>query len=462
MHSMVVLKRALHTALWLASAMVPVSAQSQSGPPPEVRAAIQSIEQMLLSTGDAPLRAFAAERLAPTFRASLSADAMLSHLTQLRTAVGGRMDNISVTRDARGLALNISGVRDITIRFDLDASYKLTALALGGTGTLPDEPTASMSWEGVTWETLASKFREWETHGFSGVVMAQKGGHQIMREAFGNADASVSRATSVTNMFGIGSTPIDFTTTSILLLAQRGQLSLDDSLGRYVKDVPVDKRSITVRHLMTGRSGLKNFHDKRNIDWDTDLAWIDRATALQRILSEPLLFAPGNKEEHSHSAFGVLAAVIEIVSGKSYPDFVRSEIFKPLGMEHSGFNGERGAHAVADFAVGSGPSRVGLPNIPPNWGPTSWLVMGSGGMFSNLDDMAQYYAALRSGTLLQGDWAKWQQGEQVGVGGSNRGYFIFHVTNSRGESVLGLMNGEGRAPDTRAMLRATEALVFGK
>ncbi|HVQ35472.1 MAG TPA: hypothetical protein VMT33_05625, partial [Candidatus Bathyarchaeia archaeon] len=96
------------------------------------------------------------------------------------------------------------------------------------------------------------------------------------------------------------------------------------------------------------------------------------------------------------------------------------------------------------------------------WGPTSWLIMGSGGMFSTLPDMDRYYGAIAAGKLLTGEWAKWQQGDGVGVGGSDRGYFIFHATNGKGNEALFLMNGEGRAPATRAMTRTLGTLVMGR
>jgi CubicO group peptidase (beta-lactamase class C family) len=218
---------------------------------------------------------------------------------------------------------------------------------------------------------------------------------------------------------------------------------------------------MTIGHILAGKSGLPDFHHTDK-DWNADLGWIDRDTAVRRILAQKLRFPPGAEEAHSHSAYGLLAAVIEIVSGRSYPEFVRTEILKPLGMTRTGFYGETLGLTAADFAIGYGVSSVGLPNIPPNWGPTSWLVMGSGGMFSTLRDMERYYAALEGGRLLTGTWAARQQGESVGVGGSERGYYIFHATNGRGNDILFLMNGEGLSAPTRAMSRAAERLVMGR
>lgn len=447
-------------ALAFALSVAPAAAPAQGGPTPEVRAAIESVIAMLGSSDEATLRKFMDERLAAGFRSSMSDEAMLAHLNSLRKAAAGKVGGISVERDQDGIILRLSGSGEAEFLLDLDNLHRLTRLALKSGP--PQRERSPTHWDGATWDNLDARFREWESNGFSGVVLARRGGESVLRKSYGYADRSAGRPTLLTTIYGIGSTPIDFTRTGILLLAQRGKLSLADSIGRFWPDVHADKRGMTLEHLMRGRSGLPDFHHVQGTDWDYDLAWIDRGTAVKRILGQKLLFAPGTSSAHSHSAFGLLAAVIEIVSGKSYQQFVRDEILTPLGMTRTGFYGDRGNFAVADFAVGAGPSHVGLPNIPPNWGPTSWLVMGSGGMYSTLDDMARYYEALEKGKLLSGDWARMQQGETVDVGGSDRGFFIFHVSNNRGESVLGLTNGEGRTPGSRAMLRSMERLVFGK
>ncbi len=129
-------------------------------------------------------------------------------------------------------------------------------------------------------------------------------------------------------------------------------------------------------------------------------------------------------------------------------------------MTRTGFYGERLGLALAEFAPGSG-QQVGLPNIPPNWGPTSWLVMGSGGMSSTLEDMERYYDAIAMGKLLTGTWARWQQVASLSLGGSDRGFFILHATNMKGTSLLILTNREGQPESTEAMTRAARRLVLG-
>jgi CubicO group peptidase (beta-lactamase class C family) len=424
----------------------------QNGPPPHVRTAIQSVERMIEGSGDDTLERFAAEHLTPEYRSTFTPEALLSHLRTMREAVGGNIGAVSVDRDPDGLRLQISGTKEATFRVVIETTGLISKLELMETPAEPPSPEAAI-WASTTWESVAADVKRAEEAGFHGVVLLRHDGKEALRGTYGKATQDT--------VYCIGSTPIDFTVTGIMLLGQRGKLTLDDPITRFFPDAPADKRAMTVRQLLTGKSGLPNFHHVPT-DWDADLAWVDRDTAVKRILAQPLLFAPGQGDAHSHSAFGLLAAVIETVSGDTYRDFVRTEILKPLGMTRTGFYGESLGLPLSEFAIGHGDSAVGVPNIPPNWGPTSWLVMGSGGMFSTLPDMDRYDAAIASGKLLTGEWAKWQQGEEVGVGGSDRGYFIFHATNGKGNEALFLMNGEGRAPAIRAMSGAFRRLVLGR
>ena len=442
----------MRSILIATAALFALPALAQDGPPPHVRAAIQSVERMLEGHGDDTLESFAALRLTPAYRASFTHDALLAHLRKLREAVGGSIGAVSVERDPDGLRLQVSGMKEATFRVALDPAGLVSKLEIMNAPPEPPSPEAAI-WANTTWDSLAADFGRAEQAGFTGTILVKHAGKEVLRKSTGK--------TSADTIYCIGSTPIDFTVTGIMLLGQRGKLALDDPITKFFPGAPADKKAMTVRHLLTGTSGLPNFHHLPT-DWDADLAWIDRDTAVKRILAQPLLFSPGSSEAHSHSAFGLAAAIIEVVSGQTYQEFVKKEILVPAGMTRTGFYGESLGLPASEFAVGRGDSSVGVPNIPPNWGPTSWLVMGSGGMFSTLPDMDRYYGALASGKLLTGDWAKWQQREEVGVGGSDRGYFIYHATNAKGNEALFLMNGEGRAPATRAMNKALGRLVMGR
>lgn len=240
------------------------------------------------------------------------------------------------------------------------------------------------------------------------------------------ADRKRGIPNSPDKIFGVGSRPIDFTVAAIQLLAQQGKLKLDDPITRFFENVPEDKSAMTLRHLLTGQSGLPDFFDTEE-DADPDLTWINRKTAEQRILNQQLLFAPGTSEAHSHGAFVFLSAVVERVSGKPYYSFIRENFLDPAGMTKTGEYGESRGLSVDDFAVGVGGSSVGIPNIPPNWGPTSWLIKGSGGMYSTLDDLRRFYKYVRSGKVLDTEHRRRFDSMSVNLDGSERGYELFSV-----------------------------------
>lgn len=293
----------------------------------------------------------------------------------------------------------------------------------------------------LTWDNLEERMAAEESAGFSGAVVVVRDDEVVLDRGYGLANREEGLRVTPETVFGIGSTPIDFTKASILLLAERGKLALDDPITKFFEDVPADKRAITIRHLMTGASGLQNFHDVPE-DRDPDHSWIDRAEAVRRILGGELLFAPGEGEEHSHSAWGLLAAIVEIASGESYAEFTREHLFTPAGMRATGFFGEPVPHE--HLAIGYGDRRDGEVNAPPYWGPTSWLVMGSGGMVSTTGDMLRWNRALRSGRLLSkaslADY--WAPPGAVLDGGDMYGFLIVY-TEGPGTLMIVTSNSDG-------------------
>jgi len=262
----------------------------------------------------------------------------------------------------------------------------------------------------------------------------------------------------MSTIFGTGSRPIDYTVAAIYLLDQQGFIHLDDEISNYFNAVPEDKSSMTIRHLLTGQSGLPDFFHTDE-DWDPDLAWIDRETAVERLLSEKLLFEPGTGHSHSHAAFGLLAALIENVTEKTYFSFLNENFFEPAGMDRTGEYGDKKELAISDFAAGGGPQYIGLPNIPPNWGPTSWLVKGSGGMYSTLDDLLKFYNYIRSGKVLDEKHNKFFDQPTVNVDGSDRGFELFSAYMPPDNEVYLFLNETGNRDKMRQLFRALELLV---
>jgi CubicO group peptidase (beta-lactamase class C family) len=314
----------------------------------------------------------------------------------------------------------------------------------------------------ASWDGLDFRMK-WEAdQGFSGVVLVARDGNVAFHKAFGMANRDKNIAMRPDTILAIGSTAIDFTKAGVLLLVERGKLKLDDPITKHLEGVPDDKKSMTIRHLMTGRSGLPDFHDVPT-DRDKDHSWIDRAEAVRRILGQELHFEPGQRRQHSHSAFGLLAAIIEMVSGQTYQDFTREHLFKPAGMKDTGFFGDQ--YAEERMAVGYGPRKDGEINAPPYWGRTSWLVMGSGGQTSTAEDMWRWMQAVKGGKLLSKESLQIYAGPGEGIlaGGDMYGFDIFYAGSEKSFMVV-MSNARSpkRRPQTERLGQDLAGLIIDR
>jgi CubicO group peptidase (beta-lactamase class C family) len=304
----------------------------------------------------------------------------------------------------------------------------------------------------LTWETLETWMdHEAQAH-FTGSILVVRDGEPVLRQGYGWANADQRIRNTPETIFAIGSTPIDFTIASILQLAEQRRLDLNDPITRYFDAVPDDKRGITLEHLLRGRSGLQDFHDLPG-DANVDHTWIDRDEAVRRILAFDLRFPPGGGRAHSHSAFGLLAAIVEIVSGQSFQEYTRAHLYEPAGMADTGFFGA--PIPEARLAVGRGEASSGRINAPPYWGPTSWLVMGSGGQTSTVDDMGRWLNALYAGKIVSAEHVArivGPRGNYFGVGGD---MFGFEINYSMAPGTfLVLISNAMDSPEKRRSLEA--------
>lgn len=321
-------------------------------------------------------------------------------------------------------------------------------------------PAAEPAALAVGWDTLDERM-QWEVQqGFSGVVLVARDGQIAYHQAFGMANREQQIPLRPDSVFAVGSTPIDFTMAAVLLLVDRGQLTLRDPISKFFADVPADKQAITIGLLLTGKSGLPDFHDAPG-DRDPDHAWIDRDEAVRRILRQKLLFEPGKDSKHSHSAFGLLAAIVEIASGQSYEDFCREQLFQPAGMRDTGFFGE--PIPAARLAIGYGPKSDGALNAPPYWGRTSWLVMGSGGQVSTAEDMWRWSQFLREKLLPKRALLYFGSGNDMATAGNAYGFEVMYAGNAKNFMIV-LTNSANREnlPRLYELGEALTTLVTGR
>ncbi len=420
-------------------------ATAQQEPPPFVKETVRAVENMLIGESDAMIEPFVTKYM--TAVKTTDKTSLLNRLLNIRNEVKGLQDEISVEPAVNGFRLTLAAYSvERTIYVQLDEQNKqVTDIQLEKQA----EPLILSN------ENIKATFDKLEAEGFAGLLYIKKNGKLLLQHPFGMANEQLKTKNTVNTIFGIGSRPIDFTIAAIHLLDQQGKLKLSDPISKYFEQVPADKQIITIQYLLTGQSGLPDFFHTAE-DWDPDLQWIDRETAVNRMMKQTLLFAPGTSREHSHGAFGLLAALIDKISGMSYYEFLRTNFLDPAGMKRTGEYGETRGLAITEFAAGGGPNFVGLPNIPPNWFKKSWLVKGSGGMFSTLTDLQQFYTYVRSGKVLDAEHSVVFRKNVMNLDGSDRGFELFSAANTKGDDMYLFLNKISNRSRFRQVLRALE------
>jgi len=231
-----------------------------------------------------------------------------------------------------------------------------------------------------------------EAHGFAGTVLVADRDGIRLAKGYGEADREAGIPVRTDTVFTVGSITKQFTAAAILLLEQRGELSVDDPLEVFFEDVPADKQDITLHDLLTHGSGLAS-------DFAGDFEQVGRDEYVRRILASELLFEPGDGFNYANSGFSLLGAVVEIVSGRDYETFLREELFLPAGMADTGYVLPGWApERIARGYQATGEWGTVVERMPPE-GPY-WALRANGGIHSTLGDMYRWHLALSGDELL--------------------------------------------------------------
>src|ERR1043165_9616650 len=235
----------------------------------------------------------------------------------------------------------------------------------------------------------------------SGVVLVAKDGKPIASKAAGVADKESGAAINLNTKFNLGSLNKMFTAVAIAQLAQAGRLSFDDPVGKHLPDYPNKEAAekVTIHHLLTHTSGMGSYWGEKFAAQRDKLLTV--AAYLPLFASEPLSFPPGEKFQYSNSGFMLLGAIVEKVSGQDYYTYVQEHIFKPAGMNDTGFY-EPGKE-IANLAIGyTKMSPDGQPGTEVRDNTNLREIRGgpAGGGFSTAPDLVKFHQALFSYTLL--------------------------------------------------------------
>ncbi len=232
---------------------------------------------------------------------------------------------------------------------------------------------------------------------FMGSVLVARGDELVLNKSYGSANLEWNIPNTPETKFRLGSITKQFTAAAILLLEDQGKLKTSDLLSAHLPNTPDAWKDITIHHLLSHEAGLPNV---------TSLPWyaenMMKPFAAQATIDAfrdlPLDFAPGAEFRYSNSGFIVLGRLVELVGGVSYADFLRDNIFTPLGMVNSGYDSN--TQVIANRASGYSPG----PNGPVNAGYVDMSVPhGAGALYSTTGDLLRWNQGLFGGQLLSAE-----------------------------------------------------------
>ena len=250
--------------------------------------------------------------------------------------------------------------------------------------------------------------------------------------ARGMADLELGVPLNPDHVFRLGSITKQFTATSIMLLEQKGKLTVDDLITKHLPGYPTNGYEITIEHLLTHTSGIFSYTSIPGYMMGNEIRADLSTEELVDVFDDlEMDFGPGERWSYNNSGYVLLGAIIEKVSGQSYADFVEENIFEPLGMNNSHYGGSQ---LVPGRASGYQAIEDGYTNAP-------FLSMtqpyAAGSLLSTVGDLARWNAGLFGGELLTAESVARMTTEFTLNNGEGTGYgYGFSVREINGAHVI--------------------------
>ena len=231
-------------------------------------------------------------------------------------------------------------------------------------------------------------------HKFMGTALVSRGNQVLFSKGYGFADLEWNAPNSPTTKFRLGSITKQFTAASVLLLEERGKLNVNDPVKKYLPDAPAAWDKMTIFHVLTHTAGIPNFTsfpDYRKLE---PFATTPEQLVL-RFRDKPLEFEPGTKWNYSNSGYVLLGYLIEKISGETYEEFVRKNIFAPLNMTDSGYDSNSAIipRRASGYALGkNGYENAGFIHMS--------IPFSAGALYSTAEDLLKWEQGLFGGKVL--------------------------------------------------------------
>ena len=401
--------------LFVCLSVASAAQQSQPAAPQESPATrrVEELVRVINTTDAAATRKFIQESFGGEM-AQMPLSAHLNFIAQVRDRTRGVEFRGMQDSDAtQATALLRAKLTDdwmaIRVSVEPDAPHRIT-----GIGLRPPKPPATAE-RAARKLTDAERARELEAYVqklaeadvFSGAVLLAKDGKILFEKAYGEASKDFRVPNRVDTKFNLGSMNKMFTAVAIAQLAERGKLSFEDPLAKFLPEFPSKEAAekIRIKHLLTHTSGLGSYFNRKFME-SSRARFRTVGDMMKLAEGEAPAFEPGTKWAYSNTGMLVLGAVIEKVTGQSYFDYVRENIYKPAGMTSTdayeldlvtpnlavGYQKEYNEDGTARF-------RNNVFQHVIRGGP-------AGGGYSTVGDLLKFDTALRANKLVGAEYVR--------------------------------------------------------
>jgi CubicO group peptidase (beta-lactamase class C family) len=234
-----------------------------------------------------------------------------------------------------------------------------------------------------------------ETRNFNGTVLVSQKGNLLYERSFGYANEDFSMLNQSSTVYHIASVSKNFTAAAILILEQKGNLKTTDLLTQYIPDYPSGSK-ISIHHLLSHTSGIPNINDMPEYA-DASKKPQTPESLIGIFKTKPLEFEPGTRYKYSNSNYNLLAFIIERISGLSYGEFLKKEIFMPAGMKQT-VHHARANDFITGVATGyQSDGKFGLEKSEYlDWSSK----VGNGSLYTTVHNPLAWDKALTNNTIL--------------------------------------------------------------
>jgi CubicO group peptidase (beta-lactamase class C family) len=371
----------------------------------------------------------------------------------------------------------MKGIRMRINLYPVNRFIVLGALCLFGFQSASAQKATALSAREITAKVDEYMKSAVEVERFSGSILIARDGQPIISKSYGMANVELDVPNTPNTVFRLASITKQFTAVAIMMLQERGKLSVNDPFCKYLTDCPAAWQPITIRHLLTMTSGIPGVTATElgplrglPVPWDQ---WLEATK------KKPLEFSPGEKFKYANSGYTLLGLIIERVSGKSYGEFMQENIFTPLGMKQTGY--EDPLRIIKNRATGYRQ----LPGDPITNVPYAEMIRlyAAGGIYSTTEDLLLWDRALYADKLLSrksldemftpfkemrpgksyayGWWTSQKFGRQEIAHGGNLAGFITYIARFPSERVTVIVLSNNGRGSSGKITNVLSAIIFG-